>query len=534
MTSRSVARRAAFLLYARARPILRPIAWRLRGFLLADLSGRVEQLNANVSALTVRLAASVEALSRTSAAPEPVADAPPPPAPAPPQEAPPAPVPPQEAEPPLRSSIEELDALNERYADRPMRERINAVSAFLLEVDKGPMAQAGDPFDQDYHDRVVKFWAQLSGRVDYDPRRDELSPYVAPASSLLSPSFYASGDSRHAGEFLLAIGFILQQLDLKRGDSLLEYGAGEGQIAMHAVRLGCDVSVIDVEQRYLDCITLQARSFGAEIAVQQGVFGDAFGDGKTFDRILFFEAFHHALDHARVLRRLHDHLKPGGRVVFAGEPMIERGGPWTHVVPYPWGPRLDGLSINAMRIHGWCELGFRTDYFIEALLRSGYLCTFEPCALTAAGNCYVARQHGGRIAMGDPFLIQASERDCGWHAPANGSRFTGERAKWPLDRVAARNGLAVDFSNDLPVEQVVAFRFASVDHTLRLAAGERREAWFEVPENAAWLDITCSPATSGATGLQCGIAVHAIIYGAGEDAKGAGPGPEVQPGSANL
>ena len=418
---------------------------------------------------------------------------------------------------PFGGTLEELDALNAEYADRPVRERIRAVGEFLLSVKESPLDDAGDPFDSDYHDRVVRFWGQISRRAEYDPQRDELAPHLDLGSIVRSPSFYASGDSRHAGEFLVAIGAILQQLDIRSGESVIDYGAGEGQIALHLARLGCQVSAIDVEPRCLEAITRQASAIGAEISVQQGLFGDGFTDGRRFDRILFFEAFHHALEHARVLRQLHDRLKPGGFVVFAGEPVIVPGGPWTHVVPYPWGPRLDGLSINAMRLHGWCELGFREDYFVELLMRSGYTCTFHPCAATAIGNCYIARPHSGRINLGEPFLLQIVGHATGWHAPESDQRWTTDHAILPLDPIAARGGIRLDFYNFLPIGRTITVRLGNDEHTVEFDGGERREVGFEVPSDAIWLEIlsptdSLAPYTSGRDQRVVGIGVRAVTY----------------------
>jgi hypothetical protein len=39
---------------------------------------------------------------------------------------------------------------------------------------------------------------------------------------------------------------------------------------------------------------------------------------------------------------------------------------------YPWGPRLDGLSVWSSRTYGWLELGFDTRYFDAALARTGW------------------------------------------------------------------------------------------------------------------------------------------------------------------
>ena len=85
---------------------------------------------------------------------------------------------------------------------------------------------------------------------------------------------------------------------------------------------------------------------------------------ELFDVAVFFESFHHCADHIALLHRLHDVLRPGGVVFFAAEPIQK--------LDYPWGPRLDGLSVWSSRTHGWLELGFDNAYFERALSRTGW------------------------------------------------------------------------------------------------------------------------------------------------------------------
>jgi len=66
------------------------------------------------------------------------------------------------------------------------------------------------------------------------------------------------------------------------------------------------------------------------------------------------------------LKRLPGLLNPGGLVAFCAEPIVGDGTPW---LPYPWGLRLDGLSLLAIRRWGWMEVGFCESYF-KKLLRS--------------------------------------------------------------------------------------------------------------------------------------------------------------------
>ncbi len=97
------------------------------------------------------------------------------------------------------------------------------------------------------------------------------------------------------------------------------------------------------------------------VTVARALLGARF-DGERFDRIVFYEAFHHAIDCPSLLRGLHDRLNPGGRVLLCGEPVMPDV---FEGVTYPWGPRLDARSVFCMRRSGWMELGFTHRFFLE-------------------------------------------------------------------------------------------------------------------------------------------------------------------------
>jgi SAM-dependent methyltransferase len=248
----------------------------------------------------------------------------------------------------------------------------------------------GDPFSPSYLDEVFRSYCIISGNVEYSAQKAELSPFVDSEKSAVQPSIYKLGDSPFLGEYMISFGAILRAMRLKADDSVLEYGAGDGQISLMLARMGCNVSVVDVEQRYLDAIKLQASALKTNVDTLCGQFGDNFPDGRKFDCILFFEAFHHCINHQEVLVRIRNFLTPNGRIIFSGEPIVDPDGHWRDVVPFPWGPRLDALSLRAMRCYGWCELGFQKPYFEELLRRTGFSFEFVSCPMTARGDCYIA------------------------------------------------------------------------------------------------------------------------------------------------
>lgn len=351
-----------------------------------------------------------------------------------------------------------------------------------------------DPFSREYRDAMLRVLALVTRRPDYQPARDEAANYLPASAEGHVPSVHAQGDSTWLGEFLLSYGSILKAMEVKRGARVLEYGAGEGQIAIQLARMGCDVTVVDIERRYLEIIRREATDLHTSVTTLHGQFGDA-PTGATYDRILFFEAFHHALDHQAVLPRLRERLAPGGRILFAGEPIMEDGNYWSPVLPYPWGPRLDALSLRAMRHNGWCELGFARSYFVEALMRAGFVTRFHRSAATDRGSAYIAERHDGTIALGDPILTGASGRpDAEWHAGEGTHRWTAaEEAVLPLDQTRDWAAVTLQLANWGP----------AVKHVRAIAGPEAKEVTMQPGD---MVDLTVPLRyTPGRLLLQCGL-----------------------------
>ncbi len=128
------------------------------------------------------------------------------------------------------------------------------------------------------------------------------------------------------------------------------------------VATGLDVTAVELDEKF--CTLIGGRCDGpGRVTVVQGDML-AFTTEEPFDAAVFFESFHHCADHVAMLRRLHDIVRPGGAVLFAAEP-VQR-------LDYPWGPRLDGLSVWSSRTYGWLELGFDRRYFDRALDHTGW------------------------------------------------------------------------------------------------------------------------------------------------------------------
>jgi SAM-dependent methyltransferase len=124
---------------------------------------------------------------------------------------------------------------------------------------------------------------------------------------------------------------------------------------------------------FIEFIKMNAAQFNCKIDAHCGTFDEVSKFNARFDVVLFFACFHHCFDHAKLVPMLRTALNPEGRVILCNEPV----GP--EVVPYPWGIRLDGHSLWAIRTHGWMELGFQEDYLIDLFARNGFTVTKHVC-----------------------------------------------------------------------------------------------------------------------------------------------------------
>ena len=143
---------------------------------------------------------------------------------------------------------------------------------------------------------------------------------------------------------------------------IVEFGPGWGNLTNDLASTGFKVTAVEVDEQF--CSLVRERCSAPEnLTVVQGDML-AFIPQDPYDAAIFFESFHHCSDHLAMLRDLHRIVRPEGTVFFASEPVSN--------MPYPWGPRLDGLSVWSSRTYGWLELGFDTAYFDAALAQTGW------------------------------------------------------------------------------------------------------------------------------------------------------------------
>lgn len=267
---------------------------------------------------------------------------------------------------PRKFSFDQIDTVTAALNVEPFR---GSVQVGAFEVPK-EFDLWLDPRSGDYRDQQLSLWSGITGRSNYDPSVDEDTPEIAEADSLYRPAFYSTGSTFVAGDHLMALGHLLRQSGLKAGGRALEYGAGFGQIALAFARTGVRVDTVDINPAFSAAVNRLGEHYGAPLSAHVGEFGfNPANEDGVYDLIYFYESFHHCFNFLEVIPKLHKMLKPGGKIMMAGEPISDSTVPW---LPYPWGVRLDGENVSIMRQRGWMELGFREDFLVSVFETEGF------------------------------------------------------------------------------------------------------------------------------------------------------------------
>ena len=217
-----------------------------------------------------------------------------------------------------------------------------------------------DPFSTTYRKWVLTSFELVRGAA-YDVNTEGLPVNVE--WEVLNAFPYGTRDPNIIGSYLITYGWIIRELALKPHARILEIGAGLGSLTWPLARAGYNVTSVEINKKNAEVTRriTEKLAYPAQVICEDIMRLEPTG---TFDCVLFFEAFHHMLDHDDLLRRCKSWLAPGGKIMFAAEPVLDD-------YPYPWGLRTDGSSLRAIALWGWLELGFRRAYFEELLRRHG-------------------------------------------------------------------------------------------------------------------------------------------------------------------
>ncbi|MDP9320274.1 MAG: class I SAM-dependent methyltransferase [Chloroflexota bacterium] len=247
-----------------------------------------------------------------------------------------------------------------------------AYEAFQVSEDEGRRVLDGielvvneprprDPASSAYRDHELALYTRLTGKP-YTPA-SERSIFDL-AEGVRSPFPYRTRTPEVVGDQLILLGFLLKAVPMPPPARILEFGPGWGNTTQALLQTGYDVTAAEIDPAFIELIAQRCALHPDRLTLERADMLE-FTSTQRFDVILFFESFHHCQDHRRLLRQLHDLLAEGGVILFVAEPIVD--------LPYPWGLRLDGQSLWAMRQLGWLELGFDRSYFMQALRDTGWV-----------------------------------------------------------------------------------------------------------------------------------------------------------------
>ena len=135
---------------------------------------------------------------------------------------------------------------------------------------------------------------------------------------------------------------MLEYLDAKEGERILDVAYGEGTLSLKITERGCDVCGIDMSE---NAINSAKRLAGIERAACEFKVGNAedlpYPD-EYFDKVVCSSSFEHFKDDIKALKEMYGVLKPNGKVVLTtdsftysiSDELKERHGKIAHVMNY--------------------------------------------------------------------------------------------------------------------------------------------------------------------------------------------------------
>jgi 2-polyprenyl-3-methyl-5-hydroxy-6-metoxy-1,4-benzoquinol methylase len=375
-----------------------------------------------------------------------------------------------------------------------------------------------DPLSREYAHQQERLWSAFSG-VDrsYVPETDEQEIQLFDVDAIRRPGFFMRRDSEAvsmASDHLLATGMVLKHSGLKSGDWALEYGAGFGSIALTLARLGVFVDTVDISAAFCRYVKQQADFFEVPLNAFQGKFGWNPRPDKRYDLIFFFEAFHHCPDFLNVVRQMKQYLAPTGRILLSGEPLAR-----SHeiYVPYPWGLKLDAISVAQMRRYHWFEMGFKQEFLIGVFVNAGYSARYAPCPQSGFGEIYYFQHRSSDIRLADEWLPDLLES--GWNTREDAGRWTNGDARLFLDMSDSFDRLVVSATNHHPRTLKVEVGYAGSVKEVCFGPGEQKETVIAARDKGAEIRFR-SPALIPARDYRfkrrdsrtLGLFVHSVSY----------------------
>ena len=240
-----------------------------------------------------------------------------------------------------------------------------------------------DPYSAEFKEFQYKLYEDLTNEA-YSVSNEETDFNFD--HELLWPYPYSTKSAHTVGNQLMGYGWLIQKMNLPPESHILEIGSGYGALTMHLARMGYRVTCLDISSSLLEFIKARTSHLPQQVKTICGDMATV-EIPDIFDAVIFNASLHHSMEHRSVVRRLDSLLAPNGIVAFTSEPVVADD---SDLVPYPWGIRLDGLSIWSICKWGWLELGFQESYFVHLLKAVGLKVTRYNLGLSGHTDIWIA------------------------------------------------------------------------------------------------------------------------------------------------
>src|SRR5690349_15875852 len=127
------------------------------------------------------------------------------------------------------------------------------------------------------------------------------------------------GQSQVLGKLRKVVG----RRDLQRGfDRSLEIGAGTGYFSLNLLQAGVvrEATCTDISPGMVRTLALNAARLNLQVRAARADAESLPFPDSSFDLVLGHAVLHHLPDLDRAFGEFHRVLRPGGRIIFAGEP----------------------------------------------------------------------------------------------------------------------------------------------------------------------------------------------------------------------
>jgi len=206
---------------------------------------------------------------------------------------------------PILESVEHITGKDEFINKAGLfREDLGAASSFQEMLNLWRTTQIPykidlpDPYSDEYREEVTSIYAGLTGE-DYDVANEWTSTKQS-AEDFERGYPWVSGDFGVIADEIAKPIQVLRALQHRRGQEIraIEFGSGWGNLSVPMAKAGINVTLVDIDQGFLDRASRIAAREGITMATVCGDFlGVAQSMSERFDVVIFQSAFHQLNKH---------------------------------------------------------------------------------------------------------------------------------------------------------------------------------------------------------------------------------------------